>query len=783
MHFEKSESGLKKDNHSLESILELYRSIVNTTPDFIVLTDLDGKIRLVNDCTIQRSGLGRSEIEGKNILDFLLPEDRDKARYNTLSMFLSREKAGLNEFTLIMNGGERVPFEVNGDVLLDSKGIPSGFVFICRDITPRRHAEKMVKTADDRFRFITKNIPGVVFQFSASNKGKNTLVYLSEKSVKYIGRSFTDPNDVSRIFIRSIHEEDREGFLKSIGNAASSASPWDYVFRYKNHSGELMWLQGLALPSQNNEGIIYSGIVLDISNIKQAEHLYRLSEEKFSRVFMTVPECIAITRIEDGFFIDINSGFEEISGWRREDVIGELAVEINIWADIAERDFLKKELLAGREIVRREAFFRRRDGKIRSGVYSARPIQIGDEACLVIVIQDITYLKIMEAERLKLEQQLIHVQKMDAVGQLAGGVAHDFNNILSVIQGNVSLILMRSRPEDYDYERLVRIDESVKRGANLTRQLLGFARGGKYEMKVIPVNDLVIKTMNFFIETRRDIVAEFDLKADVSPVEADSEQIEQVLLNLYINAAQAMPGGGKICTGTCNIIMNEYEANANSVKTGEYVKISVSDNGNGMDKETLGRIFEPFFTTKSVTGGTGLGLASAYGIIRNHNGIINVYSQPGMGTTFNIYLPSSDKDIEIDEKITNTGLVYGKGGILFIDDEPPILDFAAEFLELMGYTVFTASGGSEAVDIFRDKRGLIDLVVMDMIMPGINGSRLILMLKEINPEIRIILSSGYSMQGDVQKIMEHGCHGFIQKPFKMADLACIISRTLNSPAV
>ncbi|HLZ20130.1 MAG TPA: response regulator, partial [Smithellaceae bacterium] len=398
---------------------------------------------------------------------------------------------------------------------------------------------------------------------------------------------------------------------------------------------------------------------------------------------------------------------------------------------------------------------------------------------IIFVLHDITDLRRLEEERQKLEEQLFQSQKMDAIGQLASGVAHDFNNILTGIQGNASLIMMDYNAEHLHYQRLSRIEENVKRGAKLTKQLLGFARGGKYEIRTLDVNDLVRKNAQLFTETRKEIEADFELQDNVCPVEADAGQIDQVLLNIYINAGHAMPGGGNLHIRTANVTLPEKDAQAFEIPPGDYVRISISDTGTGMDQATLKRIFEPFFTTKAKQGGTGLGLASAYGIIRNHGGAITVQSEPGCGATFIIYLPVSGKEVDGESSSGFGNLVSGSGVILLVDDEPLILDSASEMLKMLGYTVYPAPTGQEALSIYMEKQNLIDLVILDMILPGMNGAQILKMLKDINPGVRVILSSGYSMQGDARNVMDMGCAGFIQKPYSFADLSALVNKTIR----
>jgi signal transduction histidine kinase/CheY-like chemotaxis protein len=398
------------------------------------------------------------------------------------------------------------------------------------------------------------------------------------------------------------------------------------------------------------------------------------------------------------------------------------------------------------------------------------------------LLAEIDIRKKAEDDRLKLEIQLSHSQKMDAIGQLAGGVAHDFNNILAGIQGNASLLMLEFSPDHPHYKRLNRIEEQVKQGANLTKQLLGFAREGKYELRILSINDIIRKSARFFIETRKEIEASFQLQEDIYPVEADTGQMEQVLLNIFINAGHAMPGGGHLHIQTSGVVLQGKEAKGFEIKPGNYVKISITDTGTGMDEKPLRRIFEPFFTTKSEEGGSGLGLASAYGIIRNHGGAINAYSEHGRGSTFNIYLPASEKNIAYEKyKPHEENLYTGTGSILLVDDEPSIVDITGQLLVKLGYTVYRAENAQEAISIYREKKDSIDLVILDMILRGISGTQVLKTLKEINPDIRVILSSGYDLQGEVQKVMEMGCLAFIQKPYNFSDLSNIIDKALKAP--
>ncbi|MBW1783940.1 MAG: response regulator, partial [Deltaproteobacteria bacterium] len=310
----------------------------------------------------------------------------------------------------------------------------------------------------------------------------------------------------------------------------------------------------------------------------------------------------------------------------------------------------------------------------------------------------------------------------------------------------------------------------VRRGVQLTRQLLGMARGGKYEVKPRHINTIIKQSAEMFGRTKREITIHERYQDDVLPVEMDQGQIEQVLLNLYVNAWQAMPGGGNLYLETKNVTLDKDYVKPFSIEPGRYVKISVTDTGVGMDKATQERIFDPFFTTKEMGRGTGLGLSSVYGIIKNHGGLIDVCSEKKHGTTFDIYLPASEKKI-IEEKDPAEEPSRGSETVLFVDDEDMIIDVAEELLKQLGYSVLIARSGKEAIATYEENKDQIDIVVLDMIMPDMSGSETYDGLKEKHPEVKVLLSSGYSINGQATEILNRGCNGFIQKPFKMRELS------------
>jgi two-component system cell cycle sensor histidine kinase/response regulator CckA len=392
---------------------------------------------------------------------------------------------------------------------------------------------------------------------------------------------------------------------------------------------------------------------------------------------------------------------------------------------------------------------------------------------------DITNRRRAEEEKKVLEVKLQQAQKLEAIGTLADGIAHDFNNLLTGIQGNVSLMLMDIDFTHPYFEGLKNIEKQVQSGARLTSHLLGYARKGKYEVKPVDLNQLVEETCETFGRTRKQIAIHRELSDHLFAVEADSGQMEQVLFNLFVNAADAMPGGGDLFLKTANVTNEEMRGKLYEPKRGDYVLLTVIDTGTGMDRDTMERVFDRFFTTKEMGRGTGLGLASAYGIIKGHGGYIDVLSVKEKGTTFSIYLPASEKRVQ---KVVKTAeeVIRGTETVLLVDDEDVILDVGRDLLEAMGYRVLVARDGKEGIEVYKKNRDEIDIVVLDLVMPYMGGGEAYDRMKEINPDIKVLLSSGFSIDGESTEILERGCEGFIQKPFKMKELSHAIRQILGT---
>jgi len=390
---------------------------------------------------------------------------------------------------------------------------------------------------------------------------------------------------------------------------------------------------------------------------------------------------------------------------------------------------------------------------------------------LLAFVRDVTLQK-------KLEENLRQSQKLEAVGTLAGGIAHDFNNILMGIQGRVSIMLTELASSHPHSEHLKGIAAYVQSATNLTGQLLGFAKGGKYEIKTTDMNTVLGQSAEMFGRTQKEIRIVSKLEENLWAVEVDRGQMHQVLLNIFVNAWQAMPGGGDLYLQTGNLDIDESFALSKEIAPGRYIKIGISDTGLGMDETIQARIFDPFFTTKAKGRGTGLGLASAYGIIKNHSGSIDVCSEVGQGTTFTIYLPASEKEVET-EALPVVEWTMGEESILLVDDEPMVLEVGTMMMEKLGYTVLTADAGQTAMEIMKSRQAEIDLVILDMIMPETGGGETFDGIKQIAPDSKVLLSSGYSLDGEALKILKRGCDGFIQKPFSLHNLSKKIREILG----
>ncbi|MBW2620869.1 MAG: PAS domain S-box protein, partial [Deltaproteobacteria bacterium] len=539
----------------------------------------------------------------------------------------------------------------------------------------------------------------------------------------------------------------------------------------ESHLTLLETLAGSAAIAIENARLYEKG-QKEIATRKKTEEALRESENRYRTVLEANPDSVIVYDME-GRVTYLNPTFTKVFGWKLEDRLGKKMDMFVPEEDWPTTRIMIEKVLSGEDVSGIETQRYTKAGdiipvSISGAIYNDRD---GNPAGSVVNLRDIS-------EQKKLEAQIRQSQKMEAIGTLAGGIAHDYNNLLMGILGNVSLISFDFDSSHPYYSKLKNIEKYVQSGADLTKQLLGFAKGGKYEIKLIDINVLVEKSSEMFSRTKKEIRIHRKYQEDIWSIEVDPSQIEQVLLNLYVNAGQAMPGGGDLYLQTENVTLNENYVSKFSAEIGDYVMISVKDTGVGMDENTIKRIFDPFFTTKDRERGTGLGLASAYGIIKNHDGIINANSIIGKGTTFDVYLPASKKKV-VQKTHLDREALRGSETILLIDDEDIIIEIGGQILERLGYRVLMARSGKEAIEIYRANKSKINMVILDMIMPDMGGGETYDRLKKINPEIQVLLSSGYSINGQASEIMNCGCNGFIPKPFNVEQLSRKIREILG----
>ena len=497
----------------------------------------------------------------------------------------------------------------------------------------------------------------------------------------------------------------------------------------------------------------------------QAEEALRESEEKHRTILETIEDGYYEIDL-DGNFTFFNDSMCKISGYSRDELMGMNNRQYTgeVYAKKIYQTF-NKVYTTGNPDESFDWSVIRKDGMkvtIEASISLRRDTE-GKPIGFRGIARDIS-------EKLSLEAQLQHAKRMESIGTLAGGIAHNFNNLLMGIQGNASMMLLNIDSGNPRHKNLKNIERLVENGAKLTAQLIGYAREGSYEVKPISLNQLVKETSDTFGMTKKEITIHQELSEKLYGINVDQGQIEQVLLNLYVNAADAMPGGGDLFLKTINVTDKDITGKPYKVQPGNYILLTVRDTGIGMDRETKERIFEPFFTTKGLASGTGLGLASAYGIIKGHGGYIDVDSEVGKGTTFSIYLPATEKVLE-EKKVLSDELVKGKGTVLLVDDEKMFLEVGEELLTHLGYEVLLAENGREALELYTKNQDKIDLVLLDMVMPVMGGGETFDRMKEINTNVKVLLSSGYSLEGEAKEILKRGCDAFIQKPFKMERLS------------
>ena len=549
----------------------------------------------------------------------------------------------------------------------------------------------------------------------------------------------------------------------------------EQLLQYKNQLEALVRERTQELRKAND------GLNGQIERRRETEKQLRASEEKYRTILDAIEE--AYFEIDDrGRLAFVNDAACRIMGYDSPTLLNMHFRHFSVHA--ATREIIQAfgGMVRSGDALRTFTYpVVTRSGKHKILDLSAAPIMDASGAMAGFrgLARDVTAKIIAQEEKEKLQNQLNHAQRMEAVGTLAGGIAHDFNNLLMGIMGNASLMGNKIDDDSSLSSHLRAIEQCVESGATLTRQLLGYARGGKYQVTTVNLNETLKRTAEMFGRTRKEIQIHTRCQEDLWPVDADQGQIDQVLMNLYLNAWQAMSQNMTLELGSANVMLDVTASAPYGLRPGRYVSISVRDYGKGIAPGIIKRIFEPFFTTKKMGRGTGLGLASAFGIIKNHDGIIDVKSQVGRGSTFTIYLPAS---AEISQNLPSSPAALPQGGsgtLLVVDDEVYILKALEGILNDLGYHVLTAANGHQAIDTFKQSVETIDGVLLDMVMPDMSGRQVLAALRTIRPDVRVILSSGYSLSGLGEDDPNKVADGFIQKPYRIERLAAVLRSVLN----
>ena len=711
-------------------------------------------------------GLTQEEFQFSDFIESVHPDDRE---FDTRTIGSSIEN-GIGyqiEHRLLLRNGTLKYVKVTGEPVIGADGTTSLLIGTVQDITDLKTAEKALvesKELAEKYLNVAGNIilaldPNGIITL-LNKKGHEIMGY---KDGELIGKNWID------LFIPKEKLEETKSVHKK------NVKKEDKFFEYFENelitrNGEKIFVSWYNVIVKDDSGNIIGTLSSeeDITKRKKAEEALQKSEAKYRILFNEMLDGFALHEMifdksgkpVDYRFLDINPAFEQMTGLTAERVIGKTVMEV-----IPETESYWIEIYGKVTITGEPIRFKNYSDAIKKHfeITAFRPRE-GQFACIFI---DIT-------EKKQMEEQLRQSEKMGAIGRLAGGIAHDFNNQLGGLLGYAEL-LREKVGHDADLTRYAdNIIISVKRSSDLTAQLLAFSRQGKYQEITVNIHNILHEVINMLQHSMdKRIVIKQHLNANPPTTTGDPTQLQNAILNLALNARNAMPRGGELLFSTDVVQVDESYKKEHlfEITKGAYIKICIADTGIGMNKETQQHIFEPFFTTKEKGKGTGMGLAAVYGTVKNHNGTINIYSKPGKGTTFSIYLPLNIKEeFKDDEDLQSASTVKGSAHLLLVEDEEMIRAVETELLEILGYKVSACSNGAEAVKFYKKSWKQVDLVIIDMVMPEMNGKDAFIAMREINPDIIALLASGYSLNGEARIILEEGVKGFLQIPFRKNEL-------------
>jgi PAS domain S-box-containing protein len=759
---------------------ERFRTVTETASDAIIVINQEGMIELANPSTQKIFGYSREELLGQN-LSLLMPERFQAAHSMGLERYVKTGSRTIAweavEVSGLRRDGSEVPLELSfGSFTKEGKRFFTGII---RDISERKRAEQALLESEERFRGLFENAKDTVFTVDLAGN------FTSLNRAGEILTEYTRAEALQSHFTRVVADEYRHVAHEMISRKATGseiATIYELEIVTKSGRHVLVEISSRTIQS-GGQPIGVQGSARDITERKRAEEALKRSEEQYRILFESNPQPMCVFDLETSRFLALNEAAVGHYGYAREHFLSLTLGDLHPAEDAARLAAAQLRKIEG---LRHLGEWRHRtaNGETINVEMTANITNFAGRRAGLVLINDITEHKRAEEALRASQAQLQQSQKLEAIGQLAGGVAHDFNNLLTAITGYTDLSLRRLSYDDPIRRNLEEIRKTANRAASLTRQLLAFSRKQILEPKVLDLN-VVVKDM--YTMLRRLIGEDIDLATnatfDLGKVKADPGQVEQIILNLVVNARDAMPHGGKVTIETGNVSLDErYASEHVPVQTGDYVMLAISDTGSGMDKETQSHIFEPFFTTKEAGRGTGLGLSTVYGIVKQSGGFIWVYSELGKGTAFKIYLPLVVDEAEVGKPklhLSPTDL-RGDETILLVEDEDVVRRMARLILESRGYRVLEAREGEAALRVFCEHASQIDLMVTDVIMPGMSGRMLAERVAVLSPDLPVLYMSGYTDDA----IVRHGLLGdqleFIQKPFAPELLTRKVRSVLDS---
>ena len=709
-------------------------------------------------------------VQEERFFELYHPEDRERLRQTWDAHLGGETRSFQAEARVLHKSGEyRWILTRGGVVERDEQGEAIRMVGANTDTTELRKAEAEAHERDARYRKTVENIPGSVYQFAMTPDGAFDLPFAADGSVQAFGFSSERLVHNAALLFEMIVPEQRDIVDRAIRQSAERMRHYMQEIKIRRDDGARRWLLCHSIPQRLADGtVLWDGVAIDITGRKLAEEALRESEERLSITLNSIGDGV-IAADMDGRVTQLNGVAGSLTGWEPEEALGLPCETIFVTADSESgaqaENPLSSALCTKTACSANDALLQGRGGVERHIAYTASPIRDHEGHVVggVLVFRDIT-------EQLTLEAQLRHSQKMESIGLLAGGIAHDFNNLLAGIMGYAELLMREvdDAAELTEYAQL--IFDTANRAAQLTSQLLAFSRKGTGRREPVDVHALVTQTRGILQRTiDRRIEVRMALHAPRSLVLGDAGALENAILNLGVNARDAMRTGGVLTFATADVSLDESFCASRpflTVPPGDYIEVSVSDTGVGMEEQTLERIFEPFFTTKDLGEGTGLGLSAVFGTIKEHGGGVDVSSAPGKGSVFRLYLPL------VEEKRSNAAApVEGSGRILLVDDEKLARDTARGMLERVGYEVIVAEGGEEAVSLYRELHAGIDLVILDLIMPDMDGMETLQALRDLDANVRVLVVSGFSISLDIDTLRAQGALDFLSKPFRVSEIS------------